>query len=80
MPRKPDQEWFASKLKRSKFSSWRDLAPHITTWEGKPMDQAALSRVFKGIRGLEIKEARQLAKLLGVSREGVSRHIDIESS
>lgn len=39
------------------------------------MDQAALSRILNGLRGVEIGEAKQLAKLLGQEFDEICRRL-----
>jgi hypothetical protein len=60
-----DGDWFNEQIKK-KYGSQRRFAPLLVARSGRPMDQAALSRMLNGEREMTVHEAVQIAKLLRV--------------
>lgn len=77
MKRKVDTDWFMERIRESRWGSQMQLAPEITDRRGNPLDQPELSRMLRGQREMQMSEAAQLSKLLGVPLAEIFRRVGI---
>jgi len=73
-----DRQYFADKIKASRFGSQRQLAPHLKQLNGDSLDQSNVSRLLSGKRHMLLHEAQQLARLLDVPLTEVLEHAGLK--
>ncbi len=72
-----DSAWFAAQIKSSSYGSMRQIAAHLKSRYGTPMDVSSLSKLVAGKRTMLVTEARQIADLLHVPFVEVARRAGI---
>ncbi len=76
MKKRPiDTAWFLERIAAAgpSYNTVAKLAPHIWGLKGR-LDYASLYRMIHGERAMSLSEAKQLARLLGVSLRVIGEH------